>query len=47
MVKVDGFDSKVPQAVQAEVLARKKDMAAGKLHPFYARQAVLDNEGKR
>ena len=46
MIKVDGFGSKVPQAVQEEVLARQKDIAAGKLHPFYARQAVLDNEGK-
>ena len=46
MIKVDGFGSKVPQAVQAEVLARQKDIVAGKLHPFHARQAVLDNEGK-
>ncbi|MEI8171150.1 MAG: BMP family ABC transporter substrate-binding protein [Rhodoferax sp.] len=46
MVKVDGFGRKVPKAVQLEVLARQKDIASGKLHPFYARQAVLDNEGK-
>ena len=44
MIKVDGFGSKVPQAVQQEVLARQKDIAAGKLHPFHARQAVLDNQ---
>lgn len=36
----------MPKAVQLEVLARQKDIASGKLHPFYARQAVLDNEGK-
>ena len=46
MIKVDGFGSKVPKAVQLEVLARQKDIASGKLHPFYARQAVLDNEGR-
>lgn len=46
MIRVDGFGSKVPKSVQAEVLARQKDIAAGKLHPFRARQAVLDNEGK-
>lgn len=47
MIKVDGFGSKVPQAVQDEVLARQKDIAAGKLHPFHAGQAVLDNEGRQ
>ena len=46
MIKVDGFGPKVPKAVQQEVLARQKDIATGKLHPFHARQAVLDNEGK-
>ena len=46
MIKVDGFGAKVPKAVQAEVLARQKDIAAGKLHPFHATQAVRDNEGK-
>jgi len=46
MIKVDGFGSKVPKAVQQEVLARQKDIAAGKLHPFHASQAVRDNEGK-
>ena len=46
MIKVDGFGPKVPKAVQAEVLARQQDIAAGRLHPFRARQAVLDNEGK-
>jgi len=46
MIKVDGFGSKVPKAVQQEVLARQKDIAAGKLHPFHASQAVRDNEGQ-
>jgi basic membrane protein A len=27
------------------VLARQRDIAAGKLHPFKARTAMLDNEG--
>ena len=46
MIRVGDFGSKVPQAVQQEVLARQKDIAAGKLHPFQAtRAAVRDNEG--
>jgi simple sugar transport system substrate-binding protein len=45
MIRVGDFGSRVPKAVQAEVLARQKDIASGKLHPFHARQAVLDNEG--
>jgi simple sugar transport system substrate-binding protein len=47
MIKVDGFGAKVPKAVQDEVLARQKDIAKGKLHPFHAGQAVLDNEGRQ
>ena len=46
MIKVDGFGSKVPKTVQTEVLARQRDIAAGQLHPFHARQSVLDNEGR-
>lgn len=46
MIKVDGFGAKVPKAVQAEVLARQKDIAADKLHPFHATKTVLDNQGK-
>jgi simple sugar transport system substrate-binding protein len=46
MIRVGDFGSKVPKAVQAEVLKAQKAIAAGKLHPFYAAQAVLDNEGK-
>jgi basic membrane protein A len=46
MIRVGDFGSKVPKAVQAEVLARQKAIATGKLHPFHAQNAVLDNEGK-
>lgn len=46
MIKVGGFGAKVPKAVQQEVLARQRDIASGKLRPFYARQAVLNNQGK-
>lgn len=47
MIRVDGFGSKVPAAVQTEVLARQKDMAAGKLAVFSGGKAgVKDNEGK-
>lgn len=46
MVRVDAFGPKVPQVVQTEVLARQKDIAAGKLHPFHAKAEVRDNTGK-
>ena len=46
MIKVDGFGSKVPKTVQAEVLARQGEIASGKLHPFHAAQPVLSNAGK-
>ena len=46
MIRVDGFGSKVPPAVRQEVLARQKDIAAGKLHPFHAGQALFDNQGR-
>ena len=46
MIRMEGFGSKVPAAVQQEVLARQKDMAAGKLKPFAAgKQPVRDNQG--
>lgn len=45
MVSVGHFGPKVPQAVQTEVLARQKDIANGKLHPFHAKQSIKDNEG--
>ena len=47
MIRVEGFGSAVPAAVQQEVLARQKDIAAGKLQPFRAREALLDNEGRQ
>mgnify|MGYP001756979483 FL=1 len=47
MIRVDSFGSKVPAAVQAEVLARQKEMAAGKLAVFSGgKTGVKDNEGK-
>jgi len=47
MIRVDGFGSKVPAAVQTEVLARQKDMAAGKLVVFRGGTAgVKDNEDR-
>jgi simple sugar transport system substrate-binding protein len=45
MVRVEAFGPRVPAAVQTEVMARQKDMAAGKLQPFAARTDVRDNEG--
>jgi simple sugar transport system substrate-binding protein len=46
MIRVGDFGTKVPAAVQKEVLARQKDMAAGKLQPFRAGAvAVRDNAG--
>jgi simple sugar transport system substrate-binding protein len=47
MIRVDSFGSRVPTTVQAEVLARQKDLAAGKLTVFSGGNAgVKDNEGK-
>ena len=43
MIRVSDFGPKVPKTVQDEVLARQKDIAAGKLHPF--RGPIADNEG--
>lgn len=45
MIRVGDFGPKVPQAVQAEVLARQKDIAEGRLHPFRAGADVRDNAG--
>ena len=44
MVRVGDFGPKVPKAVQAEVLARQKEVASGKLKPFAG--PITDNEGK-
>jgi basic membrane protein A len=47
MIRVGDFGPKVPKAVQAEVLARQKDIAAGKLHPFRAgKTGIDDNVGR-
>jgi basic membrane protein A and related proteins len=46
MIRVDSFGPKVPKKVADEVLARQKDIAAGRLHPFKAGTALLDNEGR-
>ena len=44
MVRIGDFGPKVPKSVQAEVLARQKDIAAGKLLPFAG--PISDNEGE-
>jgi basic membrane protein A len=46
MIRVDSFGPRVPKKVVDEVLARQKDIAAGKLHPFRARTALRDNQGR-
>ncbi len=47
MVRVGDFGPQVPKAVQDEVLARQKDIGAGRLHPFRAgAQPVRDNQGR-
>ncbi|MDM0011630.1 BMP family ABC transporter substrate-binding protein [Variovorax sp. J22P168] len=47
MIRVGDFGSKVPKAVQDEVMARQQDIAAGRLKPFAAVAAdVRDNEGR-
>ena len=45
MIRVDSFGPKVPKKVADEVLARQRDIAAGRLQPFKASAALLDNEG--
>ena len=45
LIRVGDFGPRVPKAVQDEVLARQKDIAAGKLHPFRAVADVRDNRG--
>ena len=44
MIRVGWFGAKVPKAVQDEVLARQKDIAAGKVRPFAG--PIVDNQGK-
>jgi simple sugar transport system substrate-binding protein len=43
MVRVEAFGPKVPQSVRDEVLARQRDIAAGRLQPF--RGPIRDNTG--
>ena len=43
MIRLQGFGPKVPKAVQNEVLARQKDIVAGRLKPFAG--PIVDNEG--
>jgi simple sugar transport system substrate-binding protein len=43
MIRVGDFGARVPKSVQDEVLARQKDIASGKLHPFTG--PITDNEG--
>jgi simple sugar transport system substrate-binding protein len=44
MVRVEHFGPKVPKAVQDEVLARQRDIAAGRLQPFAG--PLADNTGR-
>ena len=44
MIRVGWFGSKVPKPVQDEVLARQKDIAAGRLRPFAG--PIADNRGR-
>ena len=47
MIRVGDFGSRVPAAVQKEVLAAQKAVGAGRLHPFRAgKAAVRDNAGQ-
>jgi simple sugar transport system substrate-binding protein len=46
MIRVEGFGPKVSAAVRDEVLARQRDIATGRLHPFHALVDVRDNEGQ-
>jgi simple sugar transport system substrate-binding protein len=43
MVRVGDFGPRVPQALRDEVLARQRDIAAGRLRPFQG--PIQDNEG--
>ncbi|MGE4241138.1 BMP family ABC transporter substrate-binding protein [Ramlibacter sp.] len=44
MIRVGDFGTRVPKAVQEQVLARQRDIAAGKLHPFTG--PLEDNTGR-
>jgi simple sugar transport system substrate-binding protein len=44
MIRVGEFGPRVPRQIRDEVLARQKDIAAGRLHPFTG--PIEDNHGK-
>lgn len=44
MVRIEAFGPRVPAAVRDEVLARQKDIAAGRLQPFAG--PITDNTGR-
>jgi simple sugar transport system substrate-binding protein len=44
MIRVGDFGPRVPRQIRDEVLARQKDIAAGRLHPFTG--PIEDNHGK-
>lgn len=46
MVHVGDFGPRVPPKVQSEVMAAQKAIAAGRLHPFHARQDIRDNRAQ-
>ncbi|MCW5641041.1 MAG: BMP family ABC transporter substrate-binding protein [Rhodoferax sp.] len=46
MIRVGDFGPAVGAPVREEVMARQKDISEGRLHPFRARQPVLDNTGR-
>ena len=43
MIRVGEFGTRVPKAVQDDMLARQRDIAAGRLKPFAG--PITDNEG--
>ena len=45
MIQVGWFGPKVPKSVRQEVLARQKDIAAGRLRPFTG--PIADNQGRQ
>jgi len=45
MIRIDHFGPSVPAAVREEVLARQKDIAAGRLRPFAG--PITDNTGRQ
>ncbi len=46
MIRVEAFGPKASKALRDEVNARQREIAAGRLHPFHARSAIKDNQGR-